>query len=100
MKKSNFTPPAPTGQKEFSDAEIKTRLKARSKSELIKIVINLSARIDELKENTLNKNDLLEWANKQYDMQVKERPNVNVFKETLHNVWKQVINHIKGTENE
>ena len=35
--------------KEFSDAEIKQRLKSNSKGDLIKIIINLSKKIDELK---------------------------------------------------
>ena len=35
--------------KEFSDAEIKQRLKNNSKGDLIKIIINLSKKIDELK---------------------------------------------------
>lgn len=37
--------------KTFSANEIKKRLKARSKSELINIIINLSSKIDELKES-------------------------------------------------
>jgi len=35
--------------KEFSDTEIKKRLKNRSKGDLIKIIINLAKRVDELK---------------------------------------------------
>jgi hypothetical protein len=38
-------------EKTFSENEIKKRLKARSKSELINIIINLSSKIDELKES-------------------------------------------------
>jgi len=40
-------------RKEFNDAEIKQRLKNRSKGDLIKIIINLSEKIDELK-NAIN----------------------------------------------
>jgi hypothetical protein len=36
--------------KNFSDAEIKKRLKQNSKNQLINIIVNLSNRIDELKE--------------------------------------------------
>ena len=37
--------------KEFSDTEIKQRLKGNSKGDLIKIIVNLSKKIDELKED-------------------------------------------------
>ena len=40
--------------KTFSANEIKKRLKARSKSELINIIINLSSKIDELKAGAEN----------------------------------------------
>lgn len=35
-----------SNKKEFSDAEAKKRLKARSKGEMINIILNLSKRID------------------------------------------------------
>lgn len=37
-------------EKVFSEAEIKKRLKNKSKSDLVQIIIYLSKRVDELKE--------------------------------------------------
>lgn len=42
-------------EKVFSEAEIKKRLKNKSKSDLVQIIIYLSKRVDELKEKE-NKN--------------------------------------------
>jgi len=35
-------------------------------------------------------NDLMSWVKEQYERQVAHRPDVNVHKRTLHEVWTQV----------
>lgn len=52
----------------------------------------------EIQETFTKVNNLLAWAKSNYHRQVLHRPESNVFKQTLHNVWMQIINKLSGVK--
>jgi hypothetical protein len=71
--------------KEFSEAEIKQRLKNNSKGDLIKIIINLSKRIDEQKAHT---NEIKNKVQKLYNENWID--DIQVYNELLSTIKREV----------
>ena len=48
-----------------------------------------------VKAHNCSHSSVLKWAESRYNDEVKDRPGINVHKETLHTTWMQIINYLK-----